>query len=280
MSYKTILAHVDDSINLGPRIELACKIAVQEGAHLVGAATTGVSQFLYQSAVVDMSGDYITGYIESLKQRAEIGLKRFDTITHRVGVRSVEQRMIDEETAGGMSLHARYSDLVVLGQTDPAEPSAIVGDDFPEFVVLHSGCPVLIVPYVGEFDNFGEKALIAWDGGLQARRAVHDAIPLLQRAALVEVAVFNPAERPDTHGPQPGADLALYLARHGITVNVRESIVPHADIGAALLSHVADIDAGMLVMGCFGHSRLREIMLGGVSHTVLSSMTVPVFMSH
>ena len=280
MSYKTILVHVDDSINLTPRIELACRIAMQESAHLIGAATTGVSQFIYQSAVVDMRGDYITGYIESLRQRAAVGLKSFETITRRVGVPSVEQRLVDDETAGGISLQARYSDLVVLGQTDPAEPSAVVGNDFPEFVVLHSGCPASIVPYAGQFENIAEKVLIAWDGSPQAKRAVHDAIPLLQRAALVEVGVFNASERPNRHGAQPGADLALYLARHGIAINVQERIVPHEEIGAALLPHVAATGAGMLVMGCFGHSRLREILLDGVSRTILSSMTVPVFMSH
>ena len=197
MSYKTILVHVDDSINLTPRIELACRIAMQESAHLIGAARTGVSQFIYQSAVVDMRGDYITGYIESLRQRAAVGLKNFETITRRVGVPSVEQRLVDDETAGGIRLQARYSDLVVLGQTDPAEPSAVVGNDFPEFVVLHSGCPALIVPYAGQFENIAEKVPIAWDGSPQAKRAVHDAIPLLQRAALVEVGVFNASERPN-----------------------------------------------------------------------------------
>lgn len=280
MSYKTILVHVDNSSNLTPRIELACRIAMQENAHLVGAATTGVSQFIYQSAAVDLRGDYITGYIESLRQRAAVGLKRFDTITRQVGVQSVEQRLIDDENAGAISLQARYSDLVVLGQIDPAEPSAFVNSDFPEFVILHSGCPVLVVPYAGKFDNFGETVLIAWDGSIQAKRAMHDAIPLLQRAAQVEIAVFNPAEQADRHGAQPGADAALFLARHGINVNVRERNVPHEEIGTALLSHVADIGAGMLVMGCFGHSRLREILLDGVSRTILSSMTVPVFMSH
>lgn len=280
MSYKTILVHVDNSSNLTPRIELACRIAMQEDAHLVGAATTGVSQFIYQSAAVDLRGDYITGYIESLRQRAAVGLKRFDTITRQVGVQSVEQRLIDDENAGAISLQARYSDLVVLGQIDPAEPSAFVNSDFPEFVILHSGCPVLVVPYAGKFDNFGETVLIAWDGSIQAKRAMHDAIPLLQRAAQVEIAVFNPAEQADRHGAQPGADAALFLARHGINVNVRERNVPHEEIGTALLSHVADIGAGMLVMGCFGHSRLREILLDGVSRTILSSMTVPVFMSH
>lgn len=253
---------------------------MQDDAHLVGAATTGVSQFIYQSAVVDLRGDYITGYIESLRQRAAPGLKRFNTITRQVGVMSVEQRLIDDENAGGISLQARYNDLVVLGQIDPAEPSAFVNSDFPEFVILHSGCPVLVVPYAGKFDNFGETVLIAWDGSIQAKRAMHDAIPLLHRAAQVEIAVFNPAEQADQHGAQPGADVALFLARHGVNVNVRERIVPHEEIGTALLSHVADIGAGMLVMRCFGHTWLREILLDGVSRTILSSMTVPVFMSH
>ncbi len=280
MSYKTILVHVDDSINLTPRIELACRIALQESAHLIGVATTGVSRYIYQSAVVDMSSDYITGYIESLRQRAAASLTSFEAITRRFGVLSVEQRLVDDENAGGISLQARYSDLVVLGQSDPAEPSAVVGNDFPEAVVLHSGCPALIVPYAGHFKNIGVKVLIAWDGSSQAKRAVHGAIPLLQRAALVEVGIFNASERPDRHGAQPGADLALYLARHGIAINVQERIVPHEEIGAALLSHVADTGTDMLVMGCFGHSRLREILLDGVSRTILSSMTVPVFMSH
>lgn len=280
MSYKTILAHVDDATGLAPRIELACRIALQEEAHLVGTATTGISAFIYQSAIVDMTNDYIIGHTEILRQRAAGGLERFGAITRRAGIASVETRLLDEETAGSISLQARYSDLVVLGQANPDEPSAVVGKDLPEVVALHGGCPVLVVPYVGRFDDFGDRVLVAWDASLEAKHAVHDALPLLRRAALVEVAVFNASERRDAHGAQPGADIALYLARHGITVNVRESTVPHGAIGAALLSHVADMDAGMLVIGCYGHSRLREIMLGGVTRTILSSMTVPVLMSH
>ena len=280
MSYKTILVHVDDSAHVAARIRVAATIAIAQEAHLIGATSTGVSRFIEEAVASNPYSPVITPYLDTLRQRASARLEKFDEQVRRIGVHSFERRLIDDEVSGSISQQARYSDLVVVGQSDPGEPSATEGNDFPEFVVLHSGCPVLVVPYTGEFNNFGEKVLIAWDGGLEAKRAVHNAIPLLQRAALVEVAVFNPVERPNVHGTQPGADIALYLTRHGIAVNVRESIVPHADIGAALLSHVADIDAGMLVMGCFGHSRLREILLGGVSRTVLSSMTVPVFMSH
>ena len=280
MSYKTILVHVDDSAALAARVEIACKIARQQNAYLIGAATTGVSQSIYQGVVVDMSAEYIAGYVDSLQERAAAALESFAAIAARLGVDATERRLVDDETSIGINWQARYCDLVVLGQPDPAALTPFVPHDFPQTVALHSGCPVLVVPYAGQFTGFGKKMLVAWDGSREAKQAVRDAIPLLQQAKTVEVAVFNPSQRPDTHGEQPGADIALYLARHGIRIVVREIIVPHADIGDALLSHMADIEAGQLVMGCYGHSRFHEILLGGVSRTVLSSMTAPVLMSH
>ena len=280
MSYKTILVQVDDSSALATRVEIACRIARQQNAYLIGAATTGVSQSVYHSVAVDMSAEYIAAYVDSLQERAAAALESFVATTVKLGVHSVEKRLVNDETSGGISWQARYCDLVVLGQPDPAALNPFVPHDFPQTVALHSGCPVLVVPYAGQFPDFGKKVLVAWDGGREAKQAVRDAIPLLQQATTVEIAVFNPSERPDTHGAQPGADIALYLARHGIKIVVREVIMRHADIGTALLSHVTDIEAGLLVMGCYGHSRFHEILLGGVSRTILSSMTVPVLMSH
>ena len=280
MSYKTILVHVDDSAVLAARVEIACKIAKQQNAHLIGAATTGMSQLIYQGVSVDMSAEYIAGYVDSLQERSAAALESFVAIAARFGIDAIEKRLIDDETSAGINWQARYCDLVVLGQPDPAAPTPFVPHDFPQTVALHSGCPVLVVPYAGKFTGFGKKVLVAWDGSREAKQAVRDAIPLLQQAKTVEVAVFNPSERPDTHGAQPGADISLYLARHDIRIVLREVVVPHADIGTALLSHMADIEAGLLVMGCYGHSRFHEILLGGVSRTILSSMTAPVFMSH
>jgi nucleotide-binding universal stress UspA family protein len=150
-----------------------------------------------------------------------------------------------------------------------------------EYVLLNAINPVLIVPYAGEFSSVGQRVLIAWDGSMEAARAVHGAIPLLQRAGQVQVAVFDPRVGPGAHGEEPGADIALFLARHGIRVDVSRHVTGgEIDIGNAILSHASDFGADLLVMGGYGHSRFREVLLGGVTRTILRSMTTPVLMSH
>jgi len=122
--------------------------------------------------------------------------------------------------------------------------------------------------------------LIAWDAGVEAARAVRDALPLLRRADTVEVAVFDPERGRREHGEQPGADVALYLARHGVKVSVARQSGADFEVGAQILSRAADTGADLIVMGAYGHSRVRELVLGGVTRTILESMTVPVLMSH
>ncbi|HTN67773.1 MAG TPA: universal stress protein [Burkholderiaceae bacterium] len=277
MSYKTILVHVDESRHVDARIEIAAKIALAENAHLIGAAMTGVPEVIYQTIAFSPAVS-IAPFLETLRQHADNALQKFSDIASRIGVSSVEKRLIDDEAADGLSAQARYCDLMVLGQNDPDERSLTVTPNFPEQVIIGSGCPALIIPYTGALKSIGTKVLVAWNGSMEARRAVHDAIPLLQRADLVEVVVFNPAA--DMQEEQPGADIALYLTRHGIKIDVKEEITSDSDIGNALLSRAADLGSDMLVMGCYGHSRLREIVLGGASRTILESMTLPVLMSH
>jgi len=122
--------------------------------------------------------------------------------------------------------------------------------------------------------------MIAWDAGRESARAVSDALPLLKRAKAVEVAVFNPERRRRDHGEQPGADVSLYLARHGVKVTVAQQSGADFEVGAQVLSRAADTAADLIVMGAYGHSRVRELVLGGVTRTILESMTVPVLMSH
>lgn len=279
MSYKTILVHVDESHHSDMRIDIAATIAAAENAHLVGAAMTGISRFLYETVAFNPDDPGIEPYLDTLRQRATDTLEKFDKTAQRIGNLSYEKRLVDDEAAAGLSLHARYCDLVVLGQNDPDAPSAAVGTDFPEGVVINAGCPVLIIPYAGTFKSVGSRVLVAWNGSVEARRAVHDAIPLLRRADIVEVVVFNPAEQPEVYGRQPGVDIAIYLARHGIKVDVKEESTDN-DIGDALLSLTTNLGSDLLVMGGYGHSRFREILLGGVTRTILESMTVPVLMSH
>lgn len=279
MSYKTILVHVDQSKHAASRIRIAAELAVKEDAHLIGAAMTGISRYLYEDREVDLNRTVLANHLDSLYQRAEKALEQFDRIAAQVGVQSHEKRLVNDDDQGGLTLQARYCDLVVLGQTDRNEDSARTISDLPEYIVLNSGRPVLIVPYAGNFKTVGEQVLVAWDGHRESTRAVTNAIPMLCRAKNVVIAVFNPVISSDAHGEQPGADIALFLARHGVKVDVMEQTTT-ADVGEALLSLAGDVGSDLIVMGGYGHTRFREIFLGGVTKTVLQTMTIPVLMSH
>lgn len=279
MSYKTILVHVDQSRHAAARIKLAAEIAFAENAHLIGAAMTGISRFLYQDSAIDISQSVVAAQLEALNESAQHALAQFDEIAKQIGVTSYEKRLVNDEPAGGLALQARYSDLVVVSQADPDEPAAGLASDVPEYVMLNCARPVLIVPYAGQFDHVGNNVLIAWDGSMEATRAITNAIPLLKRAKKVTVALFNATSQSDVHGEQPGADMALFLTRHGIKVDVVQKNT-RVDIGNAMLSTASDLQSDLIVMGGYGHTRFREVVLGGVTMTILNSMTVPALMSH
>lgn len=279
MSYKTILVHVDQSRHAAARIKIAADIALAENAHLIGAAMTGISRFIYQDSAIDLTRTVIAAHIDSLYERANQALAGFDAIAAQMGVLSYEKRLVDDEPEGALCLQARYCDLVVVGQPDPDEPSSNILSDLPEYVMLNSARPVLIVPYAGTYAHVGHDALIAWDGSMQATRAVTSAIPLLKRANNVAVVLFNLSRQADGDGGQPGADIALYLARHDIKIEVVQQET-EIDVGNALLSVAADRRSDLIVMGGYGHTRFREVLLGGVTTTVLKTMTAPVLMSH
>lgn len=279
MTYKTVLVHVDETSRSNFRVKFAAEIAMLDGAHLIGTAVTGVSRFIYQDGNISANDPNLTIHLNFLRERAEKATARFNKTVSELGLSSYESAIANDEAGGGIGLQARYSDLVVLGQTNRDEPSPSVLPDFPEYIVMNSGRPVLIIPYAGDFTTVAKRPLISWDASRESTRAVTDAIPLLKRADLVQVAIFNLKAQPDVHGEQPGADIALFLARHGVKVEVSVHKTS-TDIGNALLSLSHDLDSDMIVMGGYGHSRLREMIMGGVTRTVLESMTVPVFMSH
>jgi nucleotide-binding universal stress UspA family protein len=279
MSYKTVLVHVDESAHASERIKIAAAIAMAENAHLIGTAVTGASRYLVQARMLAEMDPNLREHLGFLRERARRGLEEFEAAVQRIGMPSFEKRLVDDEAGGGICLQARYADLVVIGQNDPDEVSPVVMPDFPQYVVLNSGRPVLLVPCVGRFETIGNRVLIGWDASMAATRTITAAIPLLRRAQLVQVAVLNPRRQPQAHGAAPGSDIALYLARHGIKVEVvqRET---EQDIGDALLSLASDLQSDLIVVGGYGHVRFREIMLGGVTEQMLQEMPVPVLMSH
>lgn len=275
MSYKTVLVHVDESAHASERIKMATAIAMAEGAHLIGTATTGASRYLVQTRMLADLDPNLKEHLAFLRQRAERGLADFEATARKLDIASFEKRLVDDEAGGGICLQARYADLVVIGQNDPDEVSPVVMPDFPQYVVLHCGRPVLIVPYAGRFEGIGRRVLIGWDASMAATHAVTNAIPLLRCAQIVEVAIFNP----QAHGTAPGSEIARYLARHGIRVEVLQRETD-SETGDALLALADELTSDLIVLGGYGHSRWRETVFGGVTQGFLERGAVHVLFSH
>jgi len=279
MNFKTLLVHVDTSKQVAIRIDLAAQMAMKCDAHLIGVAMTGISRIVFQDNPIRPPDPVLLHHVDSLRDHARRALQQFEDRVHLAGVPSIESRLVDDDPAAGMSIQTRYADLTVIGQFDPDDPVPGLMSDFPASVLMQSAHPVLIVPFASQSIKPFSRALIAWDASMTATRAVSGALPLLQTASVVDVVVFNASAQEEAHGEVPGSDLGLYLARHGVSVNVI-SRRTDIDIGNALLSLCADQGSDLLVMGGYDHTRFREILLGGATQTVLKSMTLPVLMSH
>ncbi|SNS54809.1 Nucleotide-binding universal stress protein, UspA family [Noviherbaspirillum humi] len=279
MRYRTIAVHVNDSDHNAERVRIAADLALRNDAHLVGVAVTGLPAALYMPGMAD-EAVLLSAYLDTMNRQAADALAEFEGVADRAGVALFEKRVVEDDPGVALCLQARYSDLVVIGQDDPDESLLGQRADMPAYVVLNAGRPVLIVPYAGTFNSVGKRIVVAWDGGVQSSRAVSLAMPFLMQAEQVQVALFD-AQAETPLDELPGADIGQYFARHGINVEVsRESAGDDIDIGNALLSHLSDFGADLLVMGGYGHSRFREILLGGVTRTVLQAMTAPVLMTH
>ncbi|MGB7305240.1 MAG: universal stress protein [Burkholderiaceae bacterium] len=279
MAYKTILTHLDGSPALTERVKLAAELAKKHEAHFVGLAPTGIAT-VPGDGYLSMTVDLIADLQEQLDKSAREAISVFEKVSKDFGVNAAESRMIGNTPVDTVLLQARYSDLVVIGQAATHNATNVGSQGFVEQVILGAGRPVLIVPNVGSFRPVGARVLFSWDASREAARAASDAMPILKDADLVEVLVINPESGVNVgHGPQPGTDIALFLARHGVNAQVR-NLQSDMDVGNTLLSHAADFGADLIVMGGYGHSRLREWVLGGTTRTLLNSMTVPVLMSH
>jgi nucleotide-binding universal stress UspA family protein len=273
MSYKTILVHASASERASEIAACASSIAISEQAHVIGLASTGIRQLTYQCNAAAAGVPLLPDDLTALTGQAQQALERFRATVTSLGVQSVETRLSDDGAADSLVLQSRYCDLAVIGQSAPGP----LGDALPQTLILHCPRPVLVVPHAGRFGRPRARPLLAWDGGMAASRAIVAALPMLRRAGLVTLAVFNPQQVYEAHGELPGADMASYLARHGVRLEV---VVREADdAGAGLLSLAAEIGADLLVMGCYGHTRFRELLLGGVTRSVLRDMTLPVLMT-
>ena len=280
MTYRNLLVQVDESRSCARRVELAVELAAAHDAHLTGVyivSEPSPASFVHPYLPPDLT----VSLQQEMRARADAALARFAGVAGRnqVAFETRVDRVLYTEIAEALATHARYVDLVILGQFDPDDPAA-EPRYLPQQVILGCGRPALVVPYIGPAATFGERAMVAWDASREAARAVNDALPLLERAKAVSVVTVNADARPFGHGEEPGADIGLHLARHGIKVAVERVEARELDAANAILSHLASQGADLLVMGAYGHSRMREFVLGGVTRTILAEMTVPVLMSH
>lgn len=273
--YKTIIVHVDDSPALDARLRAAAWLADAHGAHLVGAAATGMSWPAYAVLTGSMAVAPGDEY-DALRAAGRQSLERFAERARQLGVQSPEGRLVEDENRDALLLQSRYADLVVVGQDtpDPGSPRGL-----PQYLALHGPRPVLVVPPSYGGQPLADSIVVGWDGSVPALRAIAGALPLLARAAMVRLALVDPERESGLHGDEPGADMALYLARHGVKVEV---VVERGGTpaGQALLGIAQDAGAGLLVSGAYGHSRYREIVLGGATRVLLERAPLPVLFAH
>jgi len=280
MAYKDILVHLDSTARSDVRLGIAAELAERADAHLTGLYTMELpppSLFMGETSVFDMQ--MATEIMQQARERAEAIANtvqgRFDNTLRKYGIAG-EWRSVDgvPET---VALHARYADIAIVGQTDPDRPGMRVA---PETVILESGRPVLVIPYVGNIEPIGNKVLVGWKSGREAARAVNDALPLLSRAKSVTVLAIDPQDGITEEGSVPATDITVHLARHGITATAAHTISGGIGEGDVLLNYVSDMGADLIVVGGYGHSRAREFVLGGATRSLLTEMTVPVLFSH
>jgi nucleotide-binding universal stress UspA family protein len=258
--------------------DYAVSVAAALDAHVTGIA------FAYDPIVPVASTGYIPPEVIETQQRdseeaAKAAMSRFSAAADRAGV-AAEPTMLAASFAGAgeqFGQIARRFDLAIVGQAEP-DKGGSVEELIAESVLFESGRPVIMVPYIQKAPLKLDRVMACWDGSRQAARAIADAMPLLERAGLVEVVIVtNERGKKDEI---PGADMGQHLARHGLKVDIKRISEGSIDIADALLSHAADFSADFVVMGGYGHSRLREFVLGGVTRNILRSMTAPVLMSH
>jgi nucleotide-binding universal stress UspA family protein len=275
--YKTLLVPVDGRPRSSRSLEYAGRLARVFGSHVVGLFVKPVPYI--PSAVYASGGARLLEELRAKIDTEAVAAARaqFDAGAKAANLERAEWRVGEGDVASAVALHARYADLVVINQTDPGAEEAT---QFADAVVMDLGRPALIVPYTGKIETVGRNVLVCWNASGESARAVTDALPLLTRAERVTVMTVDATPTPTGHGESPGADVALYLARHG--VKAESAAVPSGgiDVGNLILSRAYDLGADLIVMGAYGHTRMREFVFGGATRTLLQSMTVPVLMSH
>ena len=279
MALKNIEVFVDATPEGQKRAHYAATLAHQCGAHLAGIHVVSAGRPEHRSDY------YVVGTAIRASRASEkaaddavtaIVRRRFEEISAKRDL-SAEFRVIrrggpDED----ITLSSLHSDLVVIGQRELQE---LKGYASPEKLLLSGGSPILVIPGDWKSESIGNKILVGWNASREARRAVADALPFLVAASSVTLLVVDSEERAGRHGEEPGADIALYLARHGARVEVEQVLSKGTPVADIILSFARDHGMDLIVIGAYSHARSVEMMFGGVTRTLLKLAPVPLLMS-
>jgi len=276
MTYKTILVHLNDSRRVEKVLEPAAQLAARFNAHLIGLhVCSGVP-----ASPIPMASSALGSIVAAERKNAEAIADTFKHMTR--GQPYVAEWQLQKVShlnlAGVVMERGRAANLIVAGQTDPEWDLSPVMD-FPEHLALESGRPVLVIPYAGRYSTVGRRVVIAWKASRESARAAFDALPLLFDADAVHILEVK-KRADDASTLAPDTSIATALARHGVKSEVRTSIASDISVGDEILSRAADLDADLLVMGAYGHSRFRELVFGGVTRHIARHMTLPTLFSH
>lgn len=257
--------------------DYAVSIAQAFESHLAGIAFA-FEPVVAPSIMGGIPADIIDAQRTASHGAANEAIKRFELGAKREGL-SAESRLIEATLGGAADLFGRMArrfDLAVIGQ---AEPNKLAAQDIIiEGALFESGRPVIVVPYIQREVLKLDRVMVCWDGSRTAARAIADSLPFLIRSKAIDIVIV--ASGRDKSDEIPGVDLGQHLARHGLTVDVKRIVAADTDVPNTILSYAADSSADFIVMGGYGHSRLREFVLGGATRGILASMTVPTLMSH
>jgi nucleotide-binding universal stress UspA family protein len=278
MNYKTILVHCDADPRLSRRLEIAVDLAQRFGAYLVGVHVQVPIDIPAFSAGAVPTFDIFAAFEASAKAEHDAAANAFENAIKGSHL-ATEWRLAKGYHEDELVNQARHGDLLVLGQTIP-NAETLTPADLPEAVAIASGRATLVVPYIGVHSKPGKAIMLCWNASRESSRAAAEALPFLVSAEKVVVLIVDTKKFGSEHGREVGADVAAWLARHGVNVELQRKVAADTEVAELILSRAADHDIDLIVIGLYGHSRLREVILGGASRTLLSSMTVPVLMAH
>jgi nucleotide-binding universal stress UspA family protein len=281
MAFKDILVFVDPSPASMYRLRIAADLARRCTAHLIGI-------YVVPGNLDDRaSGGFARGelavcavlerhHLAEERSVVQVGRQFADLVKHDE-IRAELRLVRNAGSERGVLLNCLCADLMVVGQ---AVPNGLPESWIPKHLLLASGLPMLVVPKAWTSDIFGERIVIAWNASKEARRAIADALPFLATAQAVHIIVVDADRHSGRHGEEPGANIALHLARHGTPVVVERLKSAGTSTADAILSAAKRHDADLIVMGAHGHSRSRQLLFGSVTQAILENAAIPVLMSH